>query len=166
MVHGMKTLSIDLETRSGADISKCGVYRYAEDPDFDILLFGVSVDGAEPLVYDVAGGQLPPEEILEALNDGRVLKWAYNAGFERVCLSRWLNRIKPELVPGYHGLPFLDPAGWRCSMVLSAYNGLPPGLAMTGAVLGLEKQKLSEGKELIRKFCVPTMTKEAEGNDS
>lgn len=162
----MKTLSIDLETRSGADISKCGVYRYAEDPDFDILLFGVSVDGAEPLVYDVAGGQLPPEEILEALNDGRVLKWAYNAGFERVCLSRWLNRIKPELVPGYHGLPFLDPAGWRCSMVLSAYNGLPPGLAMTGAVLGLEKQKLSEGKELIRKFCVPTMTKEAEGNDS
>ncbi|MBQ3803223.1 MAG: DNA polymerase [Oscillospiraceae bacterium] len=162
----MKTLSIDLETRSGADISKCGVYRYAEDPDFDILLFGVSVDGAEPLVYDVAGGQLPPEEILEALNDGRVLKWAYNAGFERICLSRWLNRIKPELVPGYHGLPFLDPAGWRCSMVLSAYNGLPPGLAMTGAVLGLEKQKLSEGKELIRKFCVPTMTKEAEGNDS
>ena len=151
----MKTLSIDLETRSGADISKCGVYRYAEDPDFDVLLFGVSVDGGPVTVYDTANGEFPPEEILAALADGNITKWAYNASFERVCLSSWLRRIRPELVPGYHGLPFLDPAGWRCSMVLGAYNGLPLGLGICGAVLGLEQQKMTEGKELIRKFCVP-----------
>ena len=145
----MKTLSIDLETRSGADISKCGVYRYAEDEDFDILLFGVSTDGGEVQVYDAANGELPPDGILEALADGSVTKWAYNANFERVCLSSWLKRNRPELMEGYHGLPFLDPAGWRCSMVLGAYNGLPLGLGLCGAVLGLEQQKLSEGKELM-----------------
>ena len=158
----MKFLSIDIETRSGADISKCGVYRYAEDKDFDILLFGVSLDGGPVTVYDVANGELPPEEILLALADGSVTKWAYNASFERVCLSRWLKRFRPELVPGYRGLPFLDPAGWKCSMVWGAYNGLPLGLGLVGAVLGLEKQKLTEGKELIRLFCVPKNTKGAE----
>ncbi len=156
----MKTLSIDIETRSGADISKCGVYRYAEDVDFDVLLFGVSVDGGPVTVYDTANGELPPDEILEALAAGSVTKWAYNASFERVCLSSWLHKIRPELVKGYRGLPYLDPAGWRCSMVLGAYNGLPLGLGMIGAVLGLEKQKLSEGKELIRKFCVPRKTEQ------
>ena len=161
----MNTLSIDLETRSGADISKCGVYRYAEDPDFDILLFGVSVDGGPVTVYDVANGELPPEEILRALSDGGVTKWAYNASFERVCLSCWLKRVRPELMDGYHGLPYLDPVGWKCSMVLGAYNGLPLGLGLIGAVLGLEKQKLSEGKELIRKFCIPKRTQEAEEDE-
>lgn len=161
----MNTLSIDLETRSGADISKCGVYRYAEDPDFDVLLFGVSVDGGPVEVYDVANGELPPEEILLALTDSGVTKWAYNASFERVCLSYWLKRIRPELVEGYHGLPYLDPVGWKCSMVLGAYNGLPLGLGLIGAVLGLEKQKLSEGKELIRKFCIPKQTQEAEEDE-
>ena len=156
----MKFLSIDLETRSASDISKCGVYRYAEDPDFDILLFGVSVDGGPVIVYDTANGELPPEEILEALADGSITKWAYNAIFERVCLSSWLKKIRPELVTGYHGLPFLDPPGWRCSMVLGAYNGLPLGLGVLGAVLGLEQQKLAEGKALIRKFCVPKMASE------
>ncbi len=156
----MKTLSIDIETRSGADISKCGVYRYAEDEDFDVLLFGVSQDGGPVTVYDVANGKLPPDEILKALADGSVTKWAYNASFERVCLSSWLRRIKPELVKGYRGLPYLDPVGWRCSMVLGAYNGLPLGLQSIGAVLGLEKQKLSEGKDLIRKFCVPRKAEE------
>ena len=151
----MSSLSIDLETRSGADISKCGVYRYAEDDDFDILLFGVSVDSGPVTVYDMANGELPPDEILEALADGSITKWAYNASFERVCLSAWLKKHRPELIPGYHGLPYLDPAGWRCSMVLGAYNGLPLGLGLCGAVLGLEQQKLSEGKELIRKFCIP-----------
>ena len=155
----MKNLSIDIETRSGADIAKCGVYRYAEDGDFDVLLFGVSVDGGPVTVYDAANGELPPEEILNALADGGVTKWAYNASFERVCLSEWLKRIRPELVEGYHGLPYLDPVGWKCSMVLGAYNGLPLGLGLIGAVLGLEKQKLSEGKELIRKFCVPKREK-------
>ena len=101
----MNFLSIDLETRSGSDISKCGVYRYAEDQDFDVLLFGVSVDGGPVTVYDTANGELPPEEILTALADGSVTKWAYNASFERVCLSGWLKKNKPELVPGYHGLP-------------------------------------------------------------
>ena len=151
----MKTLSIDIETRSGADISKCGVYRYAEDPEFDVLLFGVSLDGDPVTVYDVANGELPPEEILRALDNPAILKWAYNASFERVCLSEWLRRTQPELAPGYRGLPFLNPEGWRCSMVLGAYNGYPLGLGAIGSVLGLEKQKLSEGKELIRKFCVP-----------
>ena len=156
----MKTLSIDIETRSGADISKCGVYRYAEDEDFDVLLFGVSVDGGPVTVYDTANGELPPEEILEALADGSVTKWAYNASFERVCLTNWLRKIHPELVPGYHRLPYLDPVGWRCSMVLGAYNGLPLGLGMIGAVLGLEQQKMAEGKELIRRFCVPKKTEQ------
>ena len=161
----MKYLSIDLETRSGADISKCGVYRYAEDPDFAILLFGVSVDEGPVQGYDVANGERPSEEILRALADGGVTKWAYNASFERVCLSEWLKRIRPELVEGYHGLPYLDPVGWKCSMVLGAYNGLPLGLGLIGAVLGLEKQKLSEGKELIRKFCIPKRTQGAEDNE-
>ncbi len=151
----MKTLSIDLETRSGADITKCGVYRYAEDEDFDILLFGVSIDGEPVTVYDLANGELPPDRILSALTDSSVTKWAYNANFERVCLSSWLKKHRPELAAGYHGLPFLDPVGWRCSMILGAYNGLPLGLGLCGAVLGLEQQKLSEGRDLIRKFCVP-----------
>lgn len=142
----MRTLSIDIESFSSADLNKTGVYRYVEEPDFQILLFGYSIDDGPVQVIDLAqGGQLPPE-ILDALTDERVTKWAFNANFERVCLSRYL------------GLPtgeYLDPTSWRCTMIWSAYLGLPLSLMGVGAVLGLEKQKLSEGRDLIKYFCQP-----------
>lgn len=146
----MKHLSIDLETYSSADIGKTGVYRYSEAPDFEVLLFGYSVDGAPPQLVDLACGETLPEEIRDALSDPSVTKWAFNASFERVCLSRYL------------GLPsgtYMDPQQWRCSMIWSAYLGLPLSLAGVGAVLKLEKQKLESGRDLIRYFsqpCVPT----------
>ena len=142
----IKTLSIDLETFSDVDLSKCGVYKYVESPAFEILLFGVSVNGGDVVVYDLANGEEIPAEILSALTDNSVPKWAFNASFERVCLSKYL------------GLPvgeYLDPQSWRCSMIWSAYMGLPLSLAGAGAVLGLPEQKLKEGKELIKYFCVP-----------
>ena len=156
----IKTLSIDLETKSSADIGKTGVYRYAEDPDFDILLFGVSVNGGPVEVYDLACGDKTPDEILQALTDNRVIKSAYNASFERVCLSYWLRKNYPRFFKSY-GDPddpahkYLDPSAWRCSLVWAAYNGLPLGLEKVGAVLGLEQQKMKEGKDLIRYFCCP-----------
>ena len=150
------TLNIDLETRSSADISKTGVYRYAEDEQFDILLFGVSVNQGPVEVYDLASGEQIPEEILKALTDSNVIKYAYNASFERVCLSYWLKKRHPELIQkSGHFTAFLKPASWRCSMVLGFYNGLPGGLEKIGAMLGLEQQKLKEGKDLIRYFCTP-----------
>ena len=142
----MKTLSIDIETYSSAPLSKCGVYKYAESPDFEILLFGCSADGGPVRVVDLACGEKLPPETAAALTDEAVVKWAFNANFERVCLSRFL------------GLPagaYLDPAQWRCSMVWAATMGLPLSLEGAGAVLGLEKQKLTEGKELIKYFCRP-----------
>ncbi len=142
----MKTLSIDIETYSSAPLSKCGVYKYAESPDFEILLFGCSADGGPVRVVDLACGEKLPPETAAALTDEAVVKWAFNANFERVCLSRFL------------GLPvgtYLDPAQWRCSMVWAAAMGLPLSLEGAGAVLGLEKQKLTEGKELIKYFCRP-----------
>ena len=142
----MKNLSIDLETYSSVDINKAGVYRYSESPDFEVLLFGYSVDGAPAQVVDLACGESIPVEIQEALVDPAVTKWAFNASFERVCLSRFL------------GLPsgtYLEPQQWRCSMVWSAYLGLPLSLAGVGAVLKLEKQKLTTGKDLIKYFCQP-----------
>ena len=142
----MKNLSIDLETYSSVDINKAGVYRYSESPDFEVLLFGYSVDGAPVQVIDLACGETIPTEILEALVDPAITKWAFNASFERVCLSRFL------------GLPsgtYLEPQQWRCSMVWSAYLGLPLSLAGVGAVLKLEKQKLATGKDLIKYFCQP-----------
>ena len=142
----MKNLSIDLETYSSVDINKAGVYRYSESPDFEVLLFGYSVDGAPAQVVDLACGESIPAEIQEALVDPAVTKWAFNASFERVCLSRYL------------GLPsgtYLEPQQWRCSMVWSAYLGLPLSLAGVGAVLKLEKQKLATGKDLIKYFCQP-----------
>lgn len=142
----MKILSIDLETYSSEDISKTGVYRYASANDFEILLFGYAVDGGEIHVVDLAMGETIPQDVIAALQDDSVIKSAFNANFERVCLSRFL------------GLPigdYLDPESWRCTMIASAYNGLPLSLAGVGAVLGLEKQKLEEGKELIRYFCKP-----------
>ncbi len=150
----IKTLSIDLETFSDVDLSKCGVYRYVESPAFEILLFGVSVNGGDVAVYDLAQGEEIPAEILSALSDNSVIKWAFNASFERVCLSKYL------------GLPvgeYLDPQSWRCSMIWSAYMGLPLSLAGAGAVLGLPEQKLKEGKELIKYFCVPCAPTKANG---
>ena len=142
----MKNLEIDIETFSSANLAKSGVYRYVEAPDFEILLFGYSVDGGEVKVIDLASGETLPKEIHDALGDESVTKWAFNAQFERICLSRFL---------GYPTGEYLDPEGWKCSMVWSAYMGLPLSLEGVGAVLGLEKQKLTEGKDLIRYFCVP-----------
>ena len=145
------SLSLDLETRSSVDISKSGIYRYAESDDFDILLFGVSVNHGPVTVYDLACGDTIPEDILKALTDPAVLKSAYNSAFERICLSRWLRRNRPDLFNGV----YLNPVSWQCTMVWGAYDGLPLGLEKIGAALGLEEQKLKEGKELVRYFCTP-----------
>ena len=159
----IESLSLDLETRSSVDITKSGAYKYAESPDFDILLFGVSVNGGPVAVYDLASGDKVPEEIIAALSDDSVTKWAYNASFERVCLSVWLRRKYPQHFSTYsiEGDPvqkYLDPAAWKCTLVWAAYNGLPLSLDKVGAVLGFEEQKLKEGKELIRYFCMPSKT--------
>lgn len=138
----MNSIEIDIETYSDVDLSKCGVYKYSSSPNFEILLFGFSVDGGEVEVVDVACGEEIPADILAALSDESVIKWAFNAMFERVCLSNYLEE-------------WLEPESWKCSMVWSATLGLPLSLENVGAVLGLEKQKLSEGKDLIRYFCVP-----------
>ena len=145
----MKTLSIDIETYSSADLGKCGVYRYAEAPDFEILLFGYRADSGPVQVVDLARGETIPPDVLDALTDDTVTKWAFNASFERICLSRWLRDMGVSIDR------YLDPGSWRCSMVWSATMGLPLSLEGVGAVLGLEKQKLTEGKELIRYFCQP-----------
>jgi len=151
----MKTLSIDIETFSSAPLAKCGVYKYVEVPDFEILLFGYSADGGAVQVVDLACGETLPDEVKAALTDEAVTKWAFNASFERICLSRYL------------GLPtgeYLDPAQWHCSMIWAATMGLPLSLEGVGAVLGLEKQKLTEGKDLIKYFCQPcTPTKSNDG---
>lgn len=154
------TLSIDLETFSDVDLKKCGVYKYAESPDFEILLFGVSVDGGKVTVYDLASGDTVPEDIIRALSDNSVIKWAYNASFERVCLSVWLRRNYPQHFSSYSiegdtVRNYLDPSSWRCSLVWGAYMGLPLSLEGIGKVLKLENQKMAEGKALIRYFCVP-----------
>ena len=156
----INNLSLDLETKSSVDIAKCGVYKYAESPDFEILLFGVSVNHGPITVYDLACGDKVPEEIIAALSDDRVTKFAYNAAFERVCLSVWLHKNYPQHFKTYsvRGDPvqnYLDPSSWKCTMVWAAYNGLPLGLDKVGAVLGFEEQKLKEGKELVKYFCCP-----------
>ena len=156
----IQSLSLDLETFSDVDLQKCGVYKYAQSPNFEILLFGVSVNGGEVVVYDLAQGDTVPMEIVEALTDDTVTKWAYNAAFERICLSVWLQRNYPAYFHSYSidedtvG-DYLDPSAWKCSMIWAAYMGLPLSLAGAGTVLGLEEQKLKEGKDLIRYFCVP-----------
>lgn len=163
------TLSIDVETFSNVDLKKCGVYKYAESPDFEILLFGVSVDGGEATVYDLASGDTVPEEIIQALADDSVIKWAYNASFERVCLSVWLRRNYPQYFSSYSieedtVRNYLDPSSWRCSLVWGAYMGLPLSLEGIGKVLKLENQKMTEGKALIRYFCVPCKPTKANGS--
>ena len=162
------TLSIDLETFSDVDLKKCGVYKYAESPNFEILLFGVSVDGGEVTVYDLASGGTVPEGIIRALSDDSVIKWAYNASFERVCLSVWLRRNYPQHFSSYSiegdtVRNYLAPSSWRCSLVWGAYMGLPLSLEGIGKVLKLENQKMSEGKALIRYFCVPCKPTKANG---
>ena len=142
----MKNLEIDIESFSSEPLAKCGVYRYSESPDFEVLLFDYSIDGGEVKVIDLASGEELPQEIRDALTDPSVTKWAFNSQFERICLSRYLGLPKGS---------YLDPKQWRCSLVWSAYMGLPLSLEGVGAVLGLEKQKLTEGKDLIRYFCVP-----------
>ncbi|MCD8366615.1 MAG: DNA polymerase [Clostridiales bacterium] len=142
----MHTLSIDIETFSSVPLQKCGAYRYAEAPDFEILLFGYSVDGSDVRVVDLTCGERIPPDILAALTDDSVTKWAFNASFERICLSRYL---------GFPTGEYLSPHDWRCSMVWSAYMGMPLSLEGAGAVMGLEKQKLTEGKDLIKYFCQP-----------
>ena len=150
----MNSITLDTETFSSVDISKSGVYRYAESPDFEILLFACSVDGQPVQVYDLACGEKVPDEILKALTDEKIIKHSFNASFERICLSRYL------------GLPsgtYLSPEGWHCDMVWAATLGLPQSLEGVGAVLGLEKQKLTEGKDLIRYFCKPCAPTQSNG---
>lgn len=164
----IRTLSIDIETYSGYDLNKCGVYKYVEHPDFDILLFGYAVNGGEVQVVDLACGQEIPEDVMAALSDDSVIKWAFNASFERICLSMWLRRNRPEYFCSYSieedsVRNYLDPESWRCSMVWSAYMGLPLSLEGAGVVLGLEQQKLKEGRDLIRYFCVPCKATKANG---
>jgi len=146
----LKSIEIDIESYSDVDLYKCGVYKYSSSPNFEILLFGYSVDGGDVKVADLACGEEIPAEILAALSDESVTKWAFNAMFERVCLSNYLGE-------------WLEPESWKCSMVWSATLGLPLSLENVGTVLGLEKQKLSEGKDLIRYFCVPCKPTKANG---
>ena len=146
----MQHLSIDIETYSSVNLQKAGVYKYAESPDFDILLFGYSVDGGAVRVIDIACSEKIPAEIVDALSDESVIKWAFNAQFERVCLSNYLDT-------------WLSPDSWHCTMVWSATLGLPLSLEGVGTVLGLEKQKLTEGKNLIKYFCVPCASTKTNG---
>ena len=147
----MKTLSIDIETFSPEPLTKCGVYRYCQAPEFEVLLFGYSVDSGPVQVVDLAAGERIPADVLAALTDPAVSKWAFNAQFERVCLSRYM---------GYPVGRYLDPDSWYCTMVWSATLGLPLSLEGAGAVLGLEKQKLKEGKDLVRYFCTPAKVRD------
>lgn len=164
----MKNLSIDIETYSSTDLSKCGVYKYTENTDFEILLFGYSVDGGEVQVVDLAQGEKIPAEIINALTNDNITKWAFNANFERVCLSAYLRKYYPPVFASYSidedaVRSYLDPSAWKCTMVWSAYMGLPLSLKGVGAVLKLDEQKLDEGKSLIRYFCVPCKPTKANG---
>ena len=150
----MKILSIDIETYSDQPLAKTGVYRYVESPLFEILLFSYSVDGGPVQLVDLACGEQIPADIVAALEDDSVTKWAFNANFERICLSRFL---------GYPTGDYLEPGSWKCSMIWAAYMGLPLSLEGVGAVLGLEKQKLTEGKDLIKYFCQPCAPTKSNG---
>ena len=169
-VKSMKTISIDIESYSDVNLARCGVYKYAESPAFEILIFGYAVDGGEVQVVDLAQGESIPDEILDALTDESVTKWAFNASFERVCLSRYLIDLGMSLDPFHDHHPlsrecarFLNPAGWKCSMVWSAYMGLPLSLEGAGAMLKLDSQKMKEGRDLIRYFCVPCKETKSNG---
>ena len=139
-------LIIDIETYSGVDLTTSGVYRYAESDDFAILLFGYSIDGNPVTVIDLTKGERIPLEVVNMIKDNNVIKWAYNAQFERICLSRFLLNHKAK---------YLDPAAWRDIMIWGTYLGLPQSLHQIGEVLNLERQKMEEGKDLIQYFCIP-----------
>jgi len=150
----MRTLSIDIETYSSTNLAKAGVYHYVESPDFEILLFSYSIDGGNVQVVDLVSGEKLPSDVIAALMDETVIKWAFNANFERICLSRFL------------GLPtgeYINPASWKCSMVWAATMGLPLSLEGVGSVLKLDKQKLTEGKDLIKYFCQPCAPTKSNG---
>lgn len=150
----MKTINIDIETFSSINISKSGAYKYVESEDFEVLLFAYSIDGGKTEIVDIANGEELSEEIIQALLDDNIIKWAFNAQFERICLSRFLKLPKGT---------YLNPKSWRCTMIWSAYMGLPFSLEGVGKVLGLEKQKLIEGKDLIKYFCVPCTPTKSNG---
>ena len=164
----IKEMSIDLETYSDVDIKKSGVYKYAESESFEILLFAVSINDGDVIVYDLACGDVLPDEILDAIVSDDIIKWAFNASFERICLSYWMKRNYPDRFCSY-SIPedtvgnYLNPASWRCTMIWSAYMGLPLSLEGVGAVLGLKDQKMKEGKDLIRYFCVPCKPTKSNG---
>lgn len=147
----MQTLASDVESFSPVNLAKSGVYPYAAEPEFEVLLFGYSIDGDPVKVVDLASGEQLPDEVLAALTDPSVVKWAHNAAFERVCLSAWLHRHHPDLLTE----EFLDPAQWRCTMIWSAYFGLPMSLDAVGTALDLDVKKDSAGKRLIKQFCTP-----------
>lgn len=160
MKEKIKTLSIDLETYSSIDLKKSGVYPYAESDDFEILLFAYSINEGEVQVIDIACGEKVPIEILNALVDNEITKWAYNCQFERVCLSYWLKEHYPTIFKGYGDKydtveKYLDPVSWKCSRIWGAYMGLPLSLKGIGAVLKLDNQKMEEGSDLIKYFCTP-----------
>lgn len=166
----IQKLSIDLETFSDVDLAKCGLYKYAESPNFAILLFGYAVDGGEVHVVDLAQGEQIPEDVLSALTDDSVIKWGFNVAFERVCLSRYLSDRGISLDPFHdnHTLSqecarFLNPESWSCSMIWAATLGLPLSLKGVGAVLKLDDQKMDEGKALIKYFSVPCAPTKSNG---
>lgn len=156
----IQEISIDLETYIDVDIKKGCVYRYSESENFEILLFAVSINNGPVTVYDLTSGDTLPDDILDALTNDNIIKWAFNASFERICLFNRLRQNYPERFVSY-SIPedtvrnYLNPESWRCSMVWSAYMGLPLSLEGVGAVLGLKDMKMKEGKNLIRYFCVP-----------
>lgn len=147
----MRSIFCDIESFSPVNLAKSGVYPYAAHPEFELLLFGYSIDGGDARVIDLAGGERLPDEVLAALTDPGIVKWAHNTAFERVCLSAWLRSHHPELLDD----KFLDPTQWRCTMIWSAYLGLPMSLDAVGAALDLDVKKDSAGKKLIKQFCTP-----------
>lgn len=156
----MKELSIDLETYSDVDIKQCGVYKYTDTPNFDILLFSYSIDGGDVITIDLASGEEIPITVINALTNDAIVKWAFNANFERVCLSVWLRKYYPQYFKGYYAggtlvNNYLNPTSWRCSKVWANYMGLPHSLKAVGKELNLTHQKMQQGKELIRYFCSP-----------
>lgn len=164
----IESISIDIETYSDRDLKKCGVYKYAESPNAELLLFGYSINNGPVTVIDVAQGEEVPEYILKALTDYNIIKWAYNASFERIFLSVWLKRNYPQYFVSYSidedtVSNYLDPSAWRCSLVWGAVMGLPLSLKGIGAVLKLDEQKMSEGSDLIRYFCVPCKPTKSNG---
>ena len=164
----IESISIDIETYSDRDLKKCGVYKYAESPNAELLLFGYSINNGPVTVIDVAQGEEVPEYILKALTDDSITKWAYNASFERIFLSVWLKRNYPQYFVSYSidedtVSNYLDPSAWRCSLVWGAVMGLPLSLKGIGAVLKLDEQKMSEGTDLIRYFCVPCKPTKSNG---